>query len=121
MKPIITTAFFIAPIVLIVFSRPVQGLGVLEALQKVESRLLKLGKVSIKNLLLGAFIKLGGGLMAPTIAAIYLLDPKGKVEGSFGLCGNGFLNGLLSSIFSTAILLGLGIDRKPQAITKQAD
>ena len=48
-----------------VFLRLVRGLGVLGALKRLGSRLLRSGKIPVKNLLLGAFIYLVGGSMAP--------------------------------------------------------
>ena len=59
--------------------------------------------------------------MAPKIANIYFLDLRRKVEGGFGLHDDGFFNGLLLGVFSMVILLGLGMDRWPQAVAEQAD
>ena len=56
--------------------------------------------------------------MAPKTANIYFSNPRRKVEGGFDFHGNSFFNGLLPGIFPTAILLGLGIDGRPQAIAE---
>ena len=56
--------------------------------------------------------------MAPGITNIYFLDLGRKIENSFGLRGDGFLNSLLPGDFLTAILLGLGTNKEPQAVTR---
>ena len=53
--------------------------------------------------------------------SIYLFDPEQKIETDFGLYGNSFLDDLLPSIFSTAILLSLGIDKRSYAVAEQAN
>ena len=101
-----------------VFLRPVRGLGILEVLRRLRSRLLRLKKVLIKDLLFGAFVRFGRGLMALRTTSIHFSDLRQKVEDSFSLCNDSFLNGLLSDIFSIAILLGLGTDKRPQAVAE---
>ena len=64
----------IAPIVSIVFPRLIRGLGILETLSRLGSRLLRPGRVPVENLFFTAFVRLRGGLMAPKIANIHLLD-----------------------------------------------
>ena len=59
--------------------------------------------------------------MASKTASIHFSNLKQKVENGFSLCGDGFFNSLLLSVFSTTILLGLGIDKMAKAITEQAD
>ena len=56
--------------------------------------------------------------MVPKTPNIRFLDPEQKVEDGFSLCGDGFFNGLLPGVFATAILLGLGTDRKLQAVAE---
>ena len=57
-------ASFIALIIFIVFSRLVGGRGVFGALKRLESRLLRSGKIPIENFFFDMFIYLRGGLMA---------------------------------------------------------
>ena len=104
-----------------VFPRPVRGLGILAALKRLRSNLLRPERVPIKDLLLGVFVHLVERLIAPKTATIYFSDPKQKIGVGFSLCSNGFLNGLLPIVLSTAILLGLDINRRPQAVAEQAD
>ena len=120
-RAMITTTFVIASIVFIVFSRLVQNLGVLEALKRLKSTFLRLEKVLVGDLFFGAFVRLGRRSMAPRTVNIYFLDPGRKVEGGFGLRGNGFLNGLLPDVLLTAILLSPGRDWWPQTVAEQAD
>ena len=103
---------------LMVFSRPVQGLSVLEALRKLGFKFLRLKRVPVKNFFLSVFVFFGGGLMAPKTANIHFSDPGQKIEDGFSLYDNSFFNILLLSIFSIVILLGLGTDRRPQAVAK---
>ena len=107
------TASFIAPIVFMVLPRSIQGLGVFRALRRLRSKLLKSRRVPVEDLLFGAFVCLGGRLMALKIVSIYFSDLRRKVEGRFSLCGNSLLNGLLLGVFLTAILLSLSINEKP--------
>ena len=94
-------AFSIAFIISVVFSRPIWGLGILRALRTLKSKLLRPGRVPVENLLFVAFVRLGGGLIAPKTANIYFSNPRRKVKGGFGLRGNSFFNGLLTGILST--------------------
>ena len=82
---------------------------------------LRFGRVPVENLFFGAFVCLGRGLIAPKTAIIYFSDLRRKIEGGFSLYSDGFFNNLLPSVFSTAILLGLGIDEKLQTVAEQAD
>ena len=117
----ITTAFSIIHIIFIIFLRPVRGLGILGVLKRLGYRLLKPKRVLVENFLFDTFFHLGGRSMALKIANIYFLDSRQKVKGSFSLRNDSFLNGLLSSIFSKAILLGLDMDKKPQTVANQAN
>ena len=112
-KAIIITFYSITFIISRVLPRLIQGLNVLETLKRLESKLLKLRKVLIKNLFLSAFVRLKERLMAPRTASIYFSDLKRKVESSFGFCDNGLFNRLFLDILSMAILLSLGTDKKP--------
>ena len=107
----ITIPFSIALIISMVFLRLFRGFGILEALKRLESRLLRPEKVPIEDLLLGAFVRLRGGLITPKIGNIYLLDLGQKIERGFGFCNNDLLDGLLPGVFPTAILLGLRTDK----------
>ena len=107
------TAYFIAPIILIVFSRPIRGFGVFGVLEKLGSKFLRSRKILVEKFLFDMFVCFGGGLIAPKTANIYLLDRERKVESNFGLCGDSLLNGLLPDIISMAILFGLGTDKRP--------
>ena len=51
--------------------------------------------------------------MALRVASIYLTDSERKIDGSFGLHSNGFLDGLVSDIFPTVVLLNLRINKGP--------
>ena len=92
-----------------VLLRPVQGLGILEAMKRLRFRLVKSRKILVGNLLFDVFVRLRGGLMASKTVSIYFSDSERKVKGGFGLRGDGFLNGLLSNVLLTVILLSLGI------------
>ena len=59
--------------------------------------------------------------MSPKIASIYFSDPRQKIAGSFGFRGYGLLNSLLPKIFLMAILLGLDINKKLQAVTEEVN
>ena len=59
--------------------------------------------------------------MAPRMASIYFSNLGRKVESGFDHCSNELLNARLPGVFLTAIVLGLGMDRRPQAIAEQAD
>ena len=117
-KAIITTASSIALIVSMVFPRPFRGLGVLEALKRLESSRLKPRKVLVENFFFGAFIYLERRSMAPRIVSIHISDLRRKVESGFGLHNNGLHHDLLPSVFLTAILLGLSTDRWPHTIVE---
>ena len=106
----ITRAFFIILIIFIVFLRLVRGLGIYRALKKLKSRLLRAKKILVENFFLIAFVRLEEKLMAQYTANIYLSDLGRKVESSFGLYIDGFLDSLFSGILPIAILFGLGID-----------
>ena len=93
-----------------VLLRPVRGLGILRALRKIGSRLLRSRRVLVKNLLFNVFIRLEKRLMAPNIVNIHFSNSERKFEGGFGLRGKDFLNDLFPSVFLTAILIGLGTD-----------
>ena len=117
-KATITTASSITPIIFMIFPRLVRGMGVLGVLRRLGSRFLRFKRVLVGNLFFDAFVHLKGGLMASRTASIHFSDPERKVEGGFGLRGNGFFNGLLLGVFSIAILLGLGTDRWPEAVAE---
>ena len=105
-------AFSILPIILIALSGLVKGLDVLGALKRLGFELLRFEKVLVEDLLLDAFICLEKQLMALKTANIYLLDLRQKVESGFGLCGNGFLDGLIPVVFLTDILLSLSTNKE---------
>ena len=69
------------------------------------------GKIPVEELLFAAFACLVEGSIVLRIVIIYFLDLRREVEGGFGLCGDGFLYGLLLTVFLTAILLALGTYR----------
>ena len=71
--------------------------------------------------MLGTFVQLKRGLMAPRTANIHFSDQERKVDSGFSLYSDSFLNSLLLNIFLTAILLSLCTNRRSQAITKQAN
>ena len=112
-RAMITTTSSITSIVLMIFLRPVQSFGILGALKRLKSRLLRLEKVPFKDFFFGTFVRLKEGSIAPRTVNIYFSNPRRKIKGGFSFRGNGFLNGLLSSILSMAILLGLGMHRRP--------
>ena len=93
-----------------IFMRLVIGLDVFETLKILESKLLRLGKIPVKNFFLAVFVDLRGELMALGIASIHLSNLGQKVENAFGLAGNGFLDGFFLGIFLATILIGLGTD-----------
>ena len=95
-------------IVFMVFSKLVKGLGLLRALRKLGSRLLRPRKIPVKNFFFSIFDRLKKELMALCKANIYLLNLKQKVESSFGLHGDSFLDDLLLGVFSMVVLLNLG-------------
>ena len=67
---------FITPIVLVILLRPVRDLNVLRTLKRLESKLLSLGKIPVKNFFFGAFVCLGKGSVAPRATNISFLDPR---------------------------------------------
>ena len=46
-------------------------------------------------------------------ASIHLTDPQRKVQGGLGLSRDSLLDGLVSGIFLTTLLFGLGMDGGP--------
>ena len=92
-------------------SKPVRGLGIHGALKTLGFRLLKLGKILVKDLFLDTFVCLERGLMTLWIANIHLSDLGQNIESDFGLHGDGFLNGLLSGVFPIAMLLNLSTNK----------
>ena len=117
-KATITTAFFITPITLMVFSRTIWGLSVLKVLRRLRSRFLRPKRVLVENFFFGAFVRLGERSMAPKTVSIHFSDLKRKVKGGFALCGDDFFNSLLPGILPTAILFGLGTNKRPQAVAE---
>ena len=71
---------------------------------------------------MGVFFGLKGKkAKTPKAANIHFTDLEQKVEGGFGLRGDGFLDSLVPDIFSPAVLLDLGTDRRPYAVAAQAN
>ena len=96
-----------------IFLKSLKGFGVFKTMKRQRSKLLRFGKFPVKNLLFGAFIYLERRLIAVRATNIYFFDSKWKIESGFGLRGNGFLNGLLLSVFLVTILIGLGTNKWP--------
>ena len=87
-------------------------------LKRLGSKLLQPEKFLVENLVFGAFFRYERGLIALKINTIYFSDLGRKFESGFGLCDNGFLNGFLTDVFAMAILLGLGTDKRSQAVAE---
>ena len=104
-----------------VFPRLVRGPIVLKALKRLGFKILKPRRILVEEFLFAALVRLVKRLMAPKITSIYFSDPRRKAEGGFSLRSDGLFNGLLLGVFPTALSLGLGTDRWPQAVVKQAD
>ena len=109
-----TIGLSIAPTFFVILARSLECLSILRAIEKQRLSFLKLGVEGIRASIVDVLFALrDGGIMALEIASIYLTDPRRKIESSFVLCGNGCVNILVSSIFLTVVLLGLGMDGKP--------
>ena len=65
---------------------------------------------SVPGMVLGRF---QDGAVASGAASIHFTDPRGKVQGGFGLSRDSLLNGLVPGILSTTFLFGLGTDEGP--------
>ena len=109
-RTMITMVFFIAFINLRILLRPVQSLDILKMLRKLRFKLLKFEKNPIEDFFFGMFICLEKRLMALRTANIYLLNPGQKVKSGFGLCEDGFLDGLFPDILLIVIFFSLDID-----------
>ena len=94
-----------------IFLRPVRGFDIFGALRRLEFRLLKFEKISVKPLFFTAFVYLGGKSMAPWIANVYPSNSQRKVKSGFDLCRNVFLDGMPASVLLATILIDLGTDR----------
>ena len=106
--------FYITPSFFMVLARFLTGLSTLGAMMRQDLYLLRLRAEKIGVSITGILCRHGNGeAMALGTANIHLTDLKRKVEGGFGLRNNGLSDSLVSSIFSTAILLDLGTDREP--------
>ena len=107
----IIMVFFIMFTLFVISSKSLEGVGILETVRKQGFKLLRSGRILVKNLLFGAFIYCEGRLMVSRAMSIYFSDPRQKVESEFGFCSNGFFNNFLSNVFLATILIGIGIDR----------
>ena len=112
-KTTIMTTFSIAPIVLMVFLSFIKSLGIFEAFRRLASRLLRPGKIPVKNFFLGVCVCLERRLMILWTANIYFSDSRLKVESGFSLHGDSFFDRLLVDVFLATILIGLGMDKGP--------
>ena len=108
-----TIGFTIATVFFMFSARSLEGLNMLEAKEKQDFWFLRLRAEGIWAFISGVFFGLGsGGVMALGAVNIYLTDLEQKVEGGFGLRGDSVLDGLVSDIVPTAILLGLDMDKE---------
>ena len=106
--------FSTALIFFVLLAKSFEGLNMLGTIEKQSLCFVRLRAEEIGAFILGMFFRLrAGGVMALEVASIYLTDSKQKVKGGFGLRSNGFLNGLIPSVFLTAVLLSFDMDREP--------
>ena len=107
----VIATILIAPIFLVVSAR-FFGLGRLEAITRHGLCLLEVERkrALVPGVILGRF---QGKVVVPGAASIHLTDPQREVYGGLGLGRDSFLDGLVSSVFSTTFLLVLGMDRGP--------
>ena len=98
-------------IVSIILLGHVKGFDVFGALRKLESRPLKPKKILFVIFILGTFICIERGFIVPKSKTIYLSNSGKEFETGFGLCGNSFLDDLLSVVFLATVLIGLNTDR----------
>ena len=105
---------FIALNFFVVLVRFLRSLSMLGAIRREGLYFLKLSAKRIEALIIGALFGLRWkGAMALGAGNIHLTNLGRKVKGNFCLCGDSFLNGLVSGVFSTTIWLGLGRKGRP--------
>ena len=109
-----TISFSIAPTFLMVPARSFGGFSTLKLMGRQDLYFLRLKAEEIGVFIAGVFFGLESKrAIAPKAASTHLMDPWRKIEDGFGFCNNGLLDGLVPNILPTALLLGLGTDKRP--------
>ena len=109
-----TIGFSIILFFLVVPTRSLGGFKILGTIGRKSLCFLKLKVEEIEVFIVGVLFELRSRrAMAPGVVNIYLTDQGKKVEGGFGLRNDSFPDGLVPSVFPTAVLLVLRTNEEP--------